>query len=103
VDDVAAARGVAAEFARHRLLRPWRVTLSHTDAREHVLDGLYTVDEAALQALDDEAVLALHRAGGLAVAAVIAASRHQFERLRQLHDAANPHDRIVALLHAEDD
>lgn len=103
VDDVAAARALAAELARHRLLRPLRVVLRHADAREHVLDGLYTIDERALDALVDAAILALHRTGALAAAAVIAASRHQLERLRQLHDAAHPREPIVALLQPEDD
>ncbi|MBB3695391.1 SapC family protein [Sphingomonas sp. BK580] len=96
VEDVAAARALAEALARHRLLRPWRLVLRRADAREHALDGLYTIDEEALAALDEGAVMALHRDGTLAAAAVIAASRHQLERLRQLHDAARPDARIVA-------
>jgi hypothetical protein len=97
VEDVAAARGLAEELARHRLLRAWRLVLRRADAREHALDGLYTIDEEALAGLDDTALVALHRAGRLAAAAVIAASRHQVERLRQLHEAARPDAPIVVL------
>nr|WP_246616884.1 SapC family protein [Sphingomonas yunnanensis] len=96
VADVAAAHALAGALARHRLLRPWRLVLRRANAREHALDGLYTIDEAALAALDEAAVVALHRDRALAAAAVIAASRHQLERLRQLHDAAHPGDRIAA-------
>ncbi len=96
VEDVAAAHALAETLARHRLLRPWRLVLRRADAREHALDGLYTIDEEALAMLDDAAAVALHRDGALTAAAVIAASRHQLERLRQLHEAAHPDDRIVA-------
>ncbi|MBW6528415.1 SapC family protein [Sphingomonas sp. RHCKR7] len=102
VEDVTAARALADALARHRLLRAWRLVLRRADAREHALDGLYTIDEAALAVLDDDAVAALHREGALAAAAVIAASRHQVERLRQLHAAANPDDRLTVHELADD-
>jgi hypothetical protein len=42
-----------------------------------------------LRALDEQAVLELHRADWLGAAAIIAASLAQVERLRQLHNATS--------------
>lgn len=91
VADVAAAQAMVDDLAARRLIRPLSVVLRHADGPEHVLDGLYTVAPEALRALDDAAVVALHRADRLAPAAVMAASLAQVERLRQLHDATQPH------------
>jgi len=91
VADVAAAQALVDDHAARRLVRPLRLVLRHADGAEHALDGLYTVGPEALRTLDDTAVVALHRAGRLAPAAVMAASLAQFERLRQLHDATQPH------------
>ncbi len=85
--DVAAGRAVADAYARRSLLRALTVVLTLADGREHVLDGLYAVAEPALAALDDAAVVAMHRADELAPAAVLGASLAQVERLRQLHNA----------------
>jgi hypothetical protein len=103
VADVAAARALADALAAHRLLRPLGLTLRLDDGAEHRLDGLYTIDEDALHALDEAAVVTLHRGGQLAAAAVIAASLAQLERLRQLHDASGAGARIAALHVAADE
>ena len=86
----AGTKAMVDDLAARRLIRPLSVVLRHADGPEHVLDGLYTVAPEALRALDDAAVVALHRADRLAPAAVMAASLAQVERLRQLHDATQP-------------
>jgi hypothetical protein len=94
--DVVAGRALADGYARRALLRPLTVALTMADGREHLLDGLYAVAEPELAALDDAAVVAMHRADELAPAAVLGASLAQVERLRQLHNARFP-DAIVAV------
>ncbi|WP_322965144.1 SapC family protein [Sphingomonas fuzhouensis] len=87
VADVAAAQDLVETWAAHRLIRPLSLSLTRADGSVHDLAGLYTIDAAAVQALPDAAVQALHRADRLAPAAVLAASLAQVERLRQLHNA----------------
>jgi hypothetical protein len=86
IADVAAGRALADAYARRSLLRALTVVLTMADGREQLLDGLYAVAEAELAALDDAAVVAMHRADELAPAAVLGASLAQVERLRQLHN-----------------
>ncbi|WP_394662649.1 SapC family protein [uncultured Sphingomonas sp.] len=86
VADVAAAQALVDDWAGHRLIRPLALSLTKGDGTVHDLAGLYTVDEAAMQALPDANVLALHRADRLAPAAILTASLAQVERLRQLHN-----------------
>lgn len=90
VADVAAAQELIDFYARQRLVRPLSLLLRHNDGGEHAVAGLYGVDEAALAALDDATVIAMHRADQLAPTAVMAASLAQVERLRQLHNASQP-------------
>jgi hypothetical protein len=49
------------------LLVPWSIEIK-TDTGPRMLEGLYRVDEAAMNALSDEAYLELRRAGAIAVA-----------------------------------
>ncbi|HTG37436.1 SapC family protein [Sphingomonas sp.] len=88
VEDIAVARSTVDAYAALRLIRPLRVTLTFRGGREHLIDGLYTIAGAPLAALDDAAVLRLHREDRLALSAILAASLAQVERLRQLHNAA---------------
>lgn len=87
VADVTAGRTLAEHYAARGLLRPLRVTLAMASGEEQVLDGLYAVAEPLLEALDDAAIVAMHRADELAPAAILTASLAQVERLRQLHNA----------------
>ena len=63
----AAAAVACAALARHQLIRPWPITLQN-DGGEQQIDGLFQVDEAALNQLAGEALQELARAGALAVA-----------------------------------
>lgn len=94
VSDIGAAQALIDDYARLRLIRPLSITLRLSDGHEHVVAGLYGVDEEALATLDGATVVAMHRADQLAPAAVLAASLAQVERLRQLHNAS--HARTIA-------
>ncbi|SFC17997.1 SapC protein [Polaromonas sp. OV174] len=63
----AAAALACAALAQHKLIRPWPITVK-TDAGEQRIEGLFQIDEAALNQLTGEALQALARAGALAVA-----------------------------------
>ncbi len=87
IADVAAAQTLVDLYAARHLIRPLALRLHMADGRDHDLAGLYTIDEAAVRQLPDDAVVALHRADALAPMAILSASLAQVERLRQLHDA----------------
>ncbi|WP_230483119.1 SapC family protein [Sphingomonas sp. Leaf21] len=87
VADVQAAQSLVDSYAAHHLIRPLSLSVALEGGSGHDLAGLYTIDEAAMRALSDAALGALHRADALAPAAVMTASLAQTERLRQLHNA----------------
>ena len=62
-----AAAAACAALARHQLIRPWSITVK-SDAGEQRIDGLFQVDEAALNQLAGEAFQELSRTGALVVA-----------------------------------
>ena len=69
------------------LITPWEINLMQGEEVVPV-EGLFRVDEAALNKLDDEAFLALRKAGGFAIAYAQLLSMNQLsvlERLDQLH------------------
>ena len=92
VADIAGAQALADRWALLKLIRPVRCGLRLADGHPHAVDGLFTLGTEALESLADEAVVELHRSGGLAAAAIMRASLSQLERLRQLHNllAENP-------------
>jgi SapC len=90
VEDIAAAQEMARTLASYALVRPLMLVLTGADGHENQIDGLYGISQQALDELDDQAVAALHRAGVLRAANVMAASLGQMERVRQLHDHASP-------------
>lgn len=63
----AALANACAALQTHGLLQPWEITLEKPEGPRR-LEGLFRVDEAALNALPDEAFLALRRGGALTVA-----------------------------------
>jgi len=65
---VAANRDVTQRICKlldqHQLIQPWLITLKHDDG-ETPIEGLYRIDEAALNALDKETFDDIRRAGSL--------------------------------------
>ena len=84
--DVAAAQPLVDLYAAKRLIRPLALTVRQADGGDHDIAGLYTIDTAALRALPDDDIVALHRRDALAPSAILSASLAQIERLRQLHN-----------------
>lgn len=75
----------------HGLIQPWSVKLRAEDA-ERTMQGLFRVDEAALNALPMEALDALHKGGVLPMIYCQLLSMQHLQRLGQLasqHAAAN--------------
>lgn len=70
-----------------RLITPMTITLHFADQQEQDITGAYTIDPLALETLDGETVLELHRAGHLGAVHAIMHSLGQLNRLEQLHNA----------------
>lgn len=62
-----ATLAATAALAAHGLLQPWQIQLE-IDGHVHALAGLHRVDEVALNALPDDAFLALRRSGAIPLA-----------------------------------
>ena len=65
------------------LITPWQINLKQGEKVVPV-KGLYSVDEAALNKLDDEDFLAVRKAGGLAIAYAQLFSMNQLAVLESL-------------------
>lgn len=76
-----------AALARHGCIRPWTITHKLDAENERRIEGLFQVDEAALNALPDEAFLELRRAGALLIAYGQLLSMQHLPVLGQLADA----------------
>ncbi len=59
--------GVAA-LAAAGVMRPWKIQIKTEQGFDKTVDGLHAIDEAALAGLGDEAILNVHKAGGLPIA-----------------------------------
>jgi len=81
-------------LARHQLLVPWEIKLRTEGVAEPAtVQGLYRVDETALNALPDDAFLELRRLGALQVAWCQLLSMRHLPLLQQLADG---HGRLAA-------
>jgi hypothetical protein len=57
---------ICAIFAKHGLIEPWVITLDN-DEQDQTVQGLYRVNEAALNALSNEDFLEVRRSGALSL------------------------------------
>lgn len=64
----AATRRACAALQAHGLLQPWEIAVQDSAGVPRKVEGLYRVDEAALNTLEDSAFLELRRSGALALA-----------------------------------
>ena len=78
------------------LIEPWPITLK-TDQGERKIEGLFRVNEAALNALDDEAFLGLRKTGVLPLAYAQLLSMQQLRVLGELAAAHAPRTQPVQL------
>lgn len=58
---------ICAELQKHKLIQPWPITV-HVEGRMQNIEGLYRIDEAALNALPAQAAIELRDTGALAAA-----------------------------------
>jgi hypothetical protein len=80
----AATALACAALQTHGVIAPWPISV-RSDSGERKIEGLFRGDEAALNALSDEAFLEIRRAGGLAV---IYPQLMSMQHLRVLADLA---------------
>jgi hypothetical protein len=71
-------------------IQPWPITV-HSGTGEQTLQGLFRVNERALNALSDEAFLAVRRTGGLAIAYAQLFSMQQLALLGEMAAARAQH------------
>jgi len=76
---------LCALLAKHNLIQPWNVTLKFNE-EERALEGLYRVDEAALNQLPSEDFDVLRKAGALPLVYCQLLSMQHLRRLGQLAD-----------------
>ncbi|NYT63469.1 SapC family protein [Alcaligenaceae bacterium] len=77
---------VCAALQEHGLLQPWPIKLQ-TDQGEQAVEGLYRIDEAALNQLPADAFDALRQSGALPVAYCQLLSMQHLQKLGQLMHA----------------
>lgn len=73
-------------LAEHSLIQPWPIAVQ-TEAGERQVDGLYRIDEAALNALPAESLKALQQAGALPIVYCQLLSMQHLPLLGQLAQA----------------
>jgi len=76
-------------LAEHQLIQPWPITVQAAGGARQI-EGLYRIDEAALNALPAEALKALQQAGALPVAYCQLLSMQHLPLLGQLAQARHP-------------
>lgn len=89
----AVTQRACAALQTHGLLKPWAITLQDAAGAQRKVEGLFCVDEAALNKLEDSAFLALRRCGALALAYAQLMSMSHIQALGTL---AGARDRALA-------
>jgi hypothetical protein len=91
-----------AALAEVGLIAPWPLTVA-VDGQSHAVNGLHRIDEAKLNALDDEAFLKLRKSGALPLAYLQLLSMGQvslfaqLSRLQQQLAPAPVHTKVLSL------
>jgi hypothetical protein len=84
-----ATENAVAALAEAGVIHPWDIRIRSEDG-EVALPGIHRIDEAALNALDDEAFMRLHRASALPVAYSQLLSLGQLRVLERLYRHRHP-------------
>ncbi|EIC22536.1 SapC family protein [Thiorhodovibrio frisius] len=82
-----ATLGICDRLQAHGLIQPWPVKLQGGDGGQRTLEGLFRVDEAALNALPAEGLTELRDAGALSLAYCQLLSMQQLSLLGELAQA----------------
>jgi len=78
-----ATKSVCALLKAHELIQPWPITVQTPSGDQHI-EGLFCINEEALDALSDEAFLELRAARGLTIAFCQLLSMQHLPALKQL-------------------
>lgn len=62
------AAQACAVLAKHGLIQPWPIVVQNAAGEQQNIEGLFRIDEAALNQLSAEALLEVRNAGGLSIA-----------------------------------
>jgi hypothetical protein len=82
-----ATLGICDRLQAQGLIQPWPVKLQGADGGERTLEGLFRIDEAALNALPAEGLAELRDAGALSLAYCQLLSMQQLSLLGELAQA----------------
>jgi hypothetical protein len=74
---------ICAVLQKHKLMQPWPITVQ-ADRRTQNIEGLYRIDEAALNALPSDAFIELRDSGALAAAYCQLLSMQHIQKLGQM-------------------
>lgn len=88
-------KGLCDALAQHDLFQPWPITLQ-TDGGQQTIEGLYRIDEAALNQLPAAAFEQLRQAGALPLAYCQLLSMQHLQKLGQLAQAHADHNTALA-------
>lgn len=110
LETLARSRGLAVRaveaLAGESLIQPWALKVQDEHEQTRPVEGLYRIDEAALNALPGERLAALRDSGALSLAYAQLFSQHRLSQLAQLyrlrHTAMPPDDSLDGWF-AEDD
>ena len=91
-----ATAAACAALRKHALIRPWPITLK-TETGEQQIEGLFQIDEAALNQLSAEALHEVRDAGALPIAYCQLLSMQHLRLLGQLIDALAKAEQAQAL------
>lgn len=92
----AATAAACAALQAKNLIEPWPITLT-TEQGERKIEGLFRANEAALNAMDDEAFLTLRKTGALPLAYAQLLSMQQLAVLGRFAQARAPRPQQVQL------
>jgi len=94
-----ATQAICALLQKHCLFQPWPIKV-HADAGEQNIEGLFRIDEAALNQLTADALMELRNSGALLLAFCQLLSMQHLPKLGQLAQAhAQAAQRTAALIH----
>jgi hypothetical protein len=83
------SRAMFAAFTRLELIEPMKLEVKVSNTETYALDGLHTINEEKLRALDGESLLQLHRAGFLQGAYLVIASLGNVKSLMAVKQRRN--------------
>lgn len=85
--------GACEVLQKHQLIQPWPITIK-TENGQHNVDGLFRIDEVALNALPAEALLEVRAVGGLTIAYCQLLSMQHLTALGKLADAYAANEKL---------